>query len=155
MNECDGPFARLDVEAAAQNHAEEHARSDSALLTEEEESRARELDFSAAQVAALSAAGQERLYEDAKGFYIPDEVNSGVKPVARQRVVGLAVQGLLDPQPAGPGRRLLVLTDEGRDALALWERAHRAGHVTPAAKDSKAGIPARQRRAYTFVSDGL
>ncbi|MFF4605263.1 hypothetical protein ACFY12_21335 [Streptomyces sp. NPDC001339] len=122
------------------------------MLTEEEEGRAKELNFSVAQVAALSAAERGRLYEDTKGFYIPDEVDSGVKPVARQRVVGLTVRGLLDPQPAGPGRRTLVLTDEGREALALWERAHRAGLVTHAVKDSRAGSLAQRRSAYTFLS---
>ncbi|WP_162871821.1 hypothetical protein [Kitasatospora cineracea] len=126
-------------------------------LTGQQVERARSYGWTAAEVAILDAAsrasGGEGVIEDANGFYLDDGWNQTPPNVRGDRVVALLVRGFLHMYAEQGGRRYLGLSHAGREALALWYRARRAGHVEHAPKGAEQSADPARVKAYRMLKD--
>ncbi|MFI1796340.1 histone-like nucleoid-structuring protein Lsr2 [Streptomyces sp. NPDC020379] len=145
---------REDAEGHALLHAYDHPVVRKPLMEEEIEA-ATQLAFSDAQLDVLSYADQGWLTEDATGFYVPEQRESWKpKKFAVNRVLTLWAAGFLDARSVDEGhRRSLALSDKGKAAWELWDRARRLDLVEPAEKDNAFGVTAAQRRAYPLLKN--
>ncbi|MFI1204819.1 UvrD-helicase domain-containing protein [Streptomyces sp. NPDC020883] len=148
--------SREDAQLAAQLHLEEHQRRDAAVMTPEEIEEATALALSKGQDDILDWAADGKLYEFVTGFWgedvslTRDDVN---KKAAKGRVLTFWAADYLAVLGVEPGVRRLVLTDKGRAARRLWNRARRIKAVEFAAADNGFGVSAAQRSRYPLLSE--
>ncbi|MFD8600409.1 hypothetical protein ACFV1L_35965 [Kitasatospora sp. NPDC059646] len=142
---------RAEAEGAARLHAADHAEALAAVTAAEDElDQAAALGFSAAQFEALAEARLGRLCEDARGFYFDNDGFDKPRPVQGRRVMDLWARGLVKVRQDGPSCHQIILTQDGRAALDLLNRARNLGAVTPAATDTLRST-AKERAAYPRI----
>ncbi|MFJ8166539.1 hypothetical protein ACIRBY_37245 [Streptomyces sp. NPDC096136] len=116
----DGNWSRNSAYAAAQAHAQEHARQiETALNTPTWERQARALGWSTAQADAVCAAARGHLHYDGTVFYQmdPTDPRARGRTVSRRRIAGLTDAGFLVCDG-----RYVTPTEDGTAALRAWSR---------------------------------
>ncbi|MFF4324753.1 hypothetical protein [Streptomyces sp. NPDC001568] len=121
-----GHWARPDAWAAAQQHADRHARRREEVLNSERWHRqAAALGWSAAQADVMWWAARGHLHHDQAGYYRMDPHDPNVRrgrAVARARVHSLIEAGFLDHDHDERGP--VTPTQDGHDARRAWNHAH-------------------------------
>ncbi|MFD8146107.1 hypothetical protein [Streptomyces sp. NPDC059708] len=139
----DGNWSRTAAYAAAQQHAQEHARRiQDALNTPTWQKQAAGLGWSTAQADAVWAASRGHLHYDGTVFYKmdPHDPRARGRNVSRRRIQALTDAGYLHCDG-----RYVTPTQDGTDALRAWDRIRPA----PAGKESTclAPLPGGQEEA--------
>ncbi|MEU5066667.1 hypothetical protein AB0G95_21845 [Streptomyces virginiae] len=138
---------REDAEGAARMHAMDHPTLRTPLTPEEIEA-AQALALSDMQLDVLSWAQRGDLTEDTTGFYVPDGGKGAPRTFKARRVLTLWAAGLLDVDLDERPRRSVRLSDQGRAAWTLWDRARRQDVVQVADADNEFGTTGRDRAGY-------
>ncbi|PNE43413.1 hypothetical protein AOB60_00240 [Streptomyces noursei] len=147
---------REDAEFAAELHLDEHQRRDAGVMTPEEIEEAQALALSKGQDQLLDWAAERKVVEHVDGFwgadvsYTRDDV---WKKAYRPRVLTFWAAGYLRAECVEPGARDLVLTDKGRRARRMWNRALKLGLVEYASKENRFGVSAADLRRYPLLSE--